>query len=216
MPIFQVHRVLAGRFASLDVRSDGESMLNPRLLRFASHIAFVVGLIFLVSSALAVYRTSRALQLAVDSAKIQAASVIAPTLPRPSQTERDFVSELPITSPADLQIRFVAKLASEQNLDVVQMQSEPLKSEFGSLGQSRITLQLRGDYRGIKNVWIALLSKYPGLTLQRLTVRHHADAATAAAPSPAATTSPLPPADGADDEASIEMIQYTQPPALHR
>ena len=214
MPFFQVYRVLAGRFASLDVRSDGEPMLNPRLLRFALPIAFVVGIIFLVSSSLAVYRTSRALQLAVDSANIQAASAIAPTLPRPSQTERDFVSELPITSPADLQIRFAAKLASEQNLTVVQMQSEPLKSEFGSLGQSRITLQLRGDYRGIKNVWIALLSKYPGLTLQRLTVRHHADAV--AAPSPAATTSPLPSADGADDEASIEMIQYTQPPALQR
>ena len=213
MPFFQVCRVLAGRFASLDVRSDGESMLNPRLLRFALPIVFVVGIIFLVSSALAVYRTSRELQPADVSANVQAPSVIAPTLPRPSQTERDFVSELPITPPADLQIRFAAKLASEQNLTVVQMQSEPLKSEFGSLGQSRITLQLRGDYRGIKNVWIALLSKYPGLTLQRLTVRHHADAA--AAPSPAATTSPLPSADG-DDEASIEMVQYTQPPALQR
>lgn len=94
------------------------------------------------------------------------------------------------------------------------MQSEVLKTDSKALGQSRITLQLRGDYRDIKSVWIALLAKYPGLTLQRLTLRHHTEMQSVPSPQAAAVT--LPSADRADDEATIEMIQYTQPPAIAR
>ncbi len=121
----------------------------------------------------------------------------------------DFVAELPPVAPNDLQIRYATKLAHEQGVSVVQMQTESLKADPRALGQSRITLQLRGDYRDIKNVWIALLAKYPGLVLERLTLRHHADGPPAPATLPTATA--LRPVDRADDEATIEMIQYTQP-----
>ena len=131
-------------------------------------------------------------------------------------SESDFVSELPTTPPTDQQIRFAAKLAHEQGVTVVQMQPEPLKSEPATLGQGRLTMQLRGDYRDIKNVWIAMLSKYPGLTLQRLTIRHHADGPASPTPPAPVAAAALPPADRDDDEATIEMIQYTQPPATAR
>jgi hypothetical protein len=175
---------------------------------------FAVGAIVLVCTGVALYHVSMAMKMANASARAVPASAIVPLMPSLSTPEGDFVSELPATPPTDLQIRFATKLAHEQAVTVVQMQSEPLKSDASALGQNRITLQLRGDYRDIKNVWIAMLAKYPGLVLERLTIRHHADAV--AAPLPAVTTTPLPAADRADDEASVEMIQYTRAPATVR
>ncbi len=214
MSIAQVSHGFASRFAPLDTQAYVESLKHPPLLQLVLSIVFVAGAIALTSAGVAVYRASEALHLAIASTPVRADPALAPTMPRPSSVEGDFVSELPATPPTNLQIRFAAKIAHEQDVTVVQMQSEPLKSGSSAIGQSRITLQLRGDYRDIKNVWIAMLSKYPGLTLQRLTIRHHAD--TVVAPSPAGTTTPLPPADRADDEASIEMIQYTQAAATVR
>jgi hypothetical protein len=120
---------------------------------------------------------------------------------RSQEGERDFVSELPSVAPSDQQIRYAARITHEQAVSIVQMQTESLKADSKGLGRSRITLQLRGDYRDVKNVWIALLAKYPGLVMERLNLRHHADG---------------PPGDRADDEATVEMIQYTQPAGLAR
>lgn len=153
-----------------------ESLNQSRLLQLALPMVFLAGAAALMTSVVEVYRASETLHLAIASAKVRANSARTLSSPRPSTTEGDFASELPTTPPTDLQIRYAAKLAREQDVTVVQMQSEPLKSDPSALGQSRITLQLRGDYRDIKNVWIAMLSKYPGLTMQRLTIRHLADA----------------------------------------
>ncbi len=208
MSMTQVSRGLADRFAPLDTQAYVESLKHPPLLRLVLSTVFAAGAIALTIAGVAVYGSSEALHLATASTPVRADPAFAPTTARPFSVEGDFVSELPVTPPTDLQIRFAAKLAREQDVTVVQMQSEPLKSGTSALGQSRITLQLRGDYRDIKNVLIAMLSKYPGLTLQRLTIRHHAD--TVVAPPPGGTAAPLPPADRADDEASIELIQYSQ------
>lgn len=137
----------------------------------------------------------------------------APTDPSPER-EGDFVSELPVVAPSDLQFRYTANLAHEQRVSILQMQSELLKSDPKALGQTRITLQLRGDYRDVKNVWIALLAKFPGLTLQRLTVRHHGDAVQTSVPTGAGGA--LPPIDRDLDEATLELIQYTQPRAVRQ
>ncbi len=215
MSITQVSRSLADRCATFYIQADVESLKHPAVLQLALPVFFIIGAIGLTSSAIAVYRASEALHLAISSTPVRTNPALAPTMPRPSSVESDFVSELPSTLPTDVQIRYAAKLAREQEVTVVQMQSEPLKSDSAALGESRITLQLRGDYRDIKNVWIAMLSKFPGLTLQRLTLRHHASVGTVTAPSPATTDVALSPADRAD-EAGIEMIQYTQAPASVR
>jgi len=78
------------------------------------------------------------------------------------------------------------------------MQGETIKVGAKQLGQAKFTLQLRGDYRDIKLVISGLLSKLPGLTLQRLTLRHP-DALDGNST-----------ATGSDD-ASVELIQYLRP-----
>ena len=116
-------------------------------------------------------------------------------------TERvDFISTLPRFTDPDTTIRFTSRLAQDQDVRVSQMQSEFVATDAKKLGQAKFTLQLRGDYRSIKNVLIGLLAKFPGLTLQRLTV-HHRDAA------------PGSPTDKSSDEATLELLQFTRPAA---
>ncbi len=152
---------------------------------------------------------------AKPSASGASAALVSPAQPTPlAEDARDFVSELPAESPNDAQIRYAAKLAHESHVVIVQMQAEPLKADPKTLGQSRLTLQLRGDYRDIKNVWIALIEKYPGLVLERMTIRHHDAMSSVTAVPAAAEAMALPPAEAADDEATLEMIQYTRPSEL--
>jgi hypothetical protein len=88
------------------------------------------------------------------------------------------------------------------------MHGDPKSSDPRSLGQARLSVQVRGDYRDIKSFAIALLDKFPGLALERLSVRRSSTpgAAPAAFPSSA-------PAE-AMDEATVEFIQYTRPAKL--
>jgi hypothetical protein len=175
----------------------------------------LAGVVCLAGSARSVIQLSTALRNSKQSAAMQGSSVARRALVSATQFESSqegvsgFVAELPLVAPSDPQIRYAAKLAHEQRVSIVQMQTEFLKADPKALGQSRITLQLRGDYRDIKNVWIALLAKYPGLVLERLNLRHHTDGLPAPAPLPTATA--LQSVDRADDEATIEMIQYTRP-----
>jgi len=81
------------------------------------------------------------------------------------------------------------------------MQSQSIATDAKKLGQAKFTLQLRGDYPHIKNVVIGLLARFPGLTLQRLTL-HHRDAA------------PGNPVDKGSDEATLELIQFLRPAAM--
>ena len=110
----------------------------------------------------------------------------------------DFVYTLPSTAEPDTTIRFTSKLAQDQDVRISQIQSEFVATDPKKLGQTKFTLQLRGDYPNIKNVVIGLLAKFPGLTLQRLTVHHRDNAAGT-------------PPDKSNDEASIELLQFTQP-----
>jgi hypothetical protein len=121
----------------------------------------------------------------------------APTL----SAHADFVAALPSVIDPDATIRFTSRLAQDQDVRISQMQSQPMATDAKKLGQAKFTLQLRGDYPHIKNVVIGLLAKFPGLTLQRLTI-HHRDAA------------PGNPADKGDDEASLELIQFVRPAAM--
>lgn len=135
------------------------------------------------------------------------ARVVAPTPPTlaaasPPETS-DFMRDLPAAAPSDLQLRFAAKLAQEVHVTIQQMQAEPLKTEPGHLGQTRLLLQLRGDYRDVKSMAIAMLEKYPGLTLEHMTIRDRT-----------ATLAPAR-ADRGDDEASLEMIQYVRATTSH-
>ena len=114
-------------------------------------------------------------------------------------TERvDFISTLPRFADPDATIRFTSRLAQNQDVRVSQMQSDFVATDAKKLGQTKFTLQLRGDYRNIKNVTIGLLAKFPGLTLQRLNV-HHRDATSGS------------PTDKSSDESTLELLQYTRP-----
>lgn len=124
-------------------------------------------------------------------------SQAAPLLVEPP----DFVSALPRVVDSDATFRFATRLAQDQGVSISQMQSDFTATEANKLGQAKITLQMRGDYVRIKNVMIDLLAKFPGLTLQHLTI-HHRDAA------------PGKSADTSSDEASLELIQYLRPAAI--
>jgi len=106
----------------------------------------------------------------------------------------DFTSELPAVAPTDQQMRFAARLAEEQHVVLGQMQYEAMHMEGAGLGRTRVLLQLRGDYRDVKSLVIALLHKYPGLTLERLTLRHAGG-----------------PGTERPDEANVELVQYLRP-----
>ena len=203
-----------------DVTAGLGQPLQSRLARYALITLLLLGICCAAMSAHKLARLIAVMRTAKQAVTMQVASLVtsldgsALYVDQSQGNDSGFVSELPVVSPGDLQIRYAAKLAHEQGASVLQMQSAALKTDPKGLGQSRITLQLRGDYRDIKNVWIALLAKYPGLTLQRLTLRHHTELKSV--PSPQAAAVALPAADRADDEATIEMIQYTQPLALTR
>ena len=113
----------------------------------------------------------------------------------------DFVSSLPTTIDPDATVRFTSRLAQDQSVRISQIQSQPIATDAKHLGQAKFTLQLRGDYPNIKNVLIGLLAKFPGLTLQHLTL-HHRDAASGNS------------ADKGSDEATLELIQFIRPAAL--
>lgn len=113
----------------------------------------------------------------------------------------DFVSALPTFADPDATIRFTSRLAQDQDVRIAQMQSESIATDAKKLGQAKFTMQLRGDYPHIKNVVIGLLAKFPGLTLQRLTIRHR-DAASSN------------PGDNGSDEATLELIQFLCPVAI--
>ena len=129
---------------------------------------------------------------AADATKSRVASAVA--------EPADFVSTLPSSPDPDAIIRFASRLALDQGVRVSQVQSETTASGATKLGQAKYTLQMRGDYRNIKNVAIDLLAKFPGLTLQRLVI-HHRDAAPGGA------------ADQGADEASLELVQFLRPAA---
>ncbi len=208
----------SGWTTRLDAHAYAASLKHSRGVHFALPIACLAGALCLAGSSIAVYRTSTLLRIANQPPLTRASSSGTPTVAAKVNSQssaRDvFVTELPAAALTDPQFRFAAKIAREQEVSIAQMQSESLKSDPNTLGQTRLTLQVRGDYRAIKNLWIALLAKYPGLTLERLTLRHHAESTVPAPQQSAAPASPS--ADRGEDEADIALIQYTQPAALSR
>jgi hypothetical protein len=105
----------------------------------------------------------------------------------------------------DALARAASRLAREQQITVVRLQSESIAGQAGHLRQSRIRLDVLGNYVATKALLIELLSKFPGLTLEHFAIRHASgpsgvDAGVGARPS-------------IEDRASIELIQYSVPEA---
>jgi hypothetical protein len=113
---------------------------------------------------------------------------------RSSASAPDFVAELGVDVSSDTEFRFASRLAAEQRVELFQMQSESLQSAPRQLRQTRLTMQLRGDYGDIKTLLAGMLEKFKGLTLQRLTIRHRDGGI-----------------DQGHDDAVVELIQYTRP-----
>jgi hypothetical protein len=200
----------------LDAHAYAASLKRSRGMQFVLPIVCFAGALCLVSSAVAVYRASAMLHVAAQTPLARAASLATATpeqvVNRKPSASNLFVFELPAAAPIDSQFRFAGRITREQEVTIAQMQSESLKSDPTRLGQTRLTLQVRGDYRALKNLWIGLLAKYPGLTSERFTVRHHVETSP---PIPQPSNSPVQPtADRVDDDATIELIQYTRPRAL--
>jgi hypothetical protein len=177
--------------------------LGPRPLSIAAHALLVLASVgcgvWLLVSAHDARLAWRALHRAQAPVHATARTLPGPAQQAP-QPSGDFVQELPTVAPTDAQIRFVAKLARESQVELLRMQSEPVHVDPQHLGQVRVTLQLRGDYRDEKALLGALLAKFPGLTLERLAIRHRGEAAGA---KPGDTRS--------DDEVTLELTQYTRP-----
>jgi hypothetical protein len=105
--------------------------------------------------------------------------------------------------PFDEFARFSARVAHEQRIDLVQLQSEPVATVPARLGQMRVKLRMRGEYAGTKAFLTSLLTNFPGLTLEHLTIRHDSAVGRGGEAAPTATWG--------DDESAIELIQYSAP-----
>jgi hypothetical protein len=105
--------------------------------------------------------------------------------------------------PFDELARIGAKLAREQRIQLLQLQSDPVNTPPGHLVKSRIRLLVRGDYVDTKTFLISLLGNFHGLALDRLTIRH--------VPMAGGTGSGMPGTQGSADESTIELIQYGAP-----
>ena len=99
--------------------------------------------------------------------------------------------------------RFSARIAHEQGVDLVQLQSEAINTAPTHLSQVRIRLQVQGDYAGTKSFLISLLSNFPGLALEHLTIRHGSQAGSPGSSMQGSLR--------ANDESTIELIQYSLP-----
>jgi hypothetical protein len=133
----------------------------------------------------------------------QVETISPPRAPVSPMLFRDASDDLPSVGDLNSLPRFTSRIAHEQGLVVVQMQTEVSKPDGKHLAQARTTLQLRGDYVPTKTLLIALLAKFPGLTLEHLTIRHRPTAVASQAPTDVARRS--------EDETTIEMIQYSKP-----
>jgi len=100
-------------------------------------------------------------------------------------------------------VRFSAKIAHEQGVDVVRLQAEAVNTAPTRLSQARIHLQVRGDYAATKAFLISVLANFPGLTIERLTIHHN----SMHGPAGSSTSS----APGPGDDSTIELIQYGMP-----
>lgn len=86
-------------------------------------------------------------------------------------------------------------------MGVAQVRSEPVHTEPRRLGQIKFSLQFRGDYVDIKSVLVDILSKFPGMTVQHLSIRHSTALAGKGS------------IDGGD-EASLELLQFLRPATI--
>ena len=181
--------------------SDARALSASRLkeLGWAAFIASTV------LSMVALVGSSRLLFVAVDTLHVVVAHVASSKgsrgslQPASAAQHAGLAAEVPPIEDPDALPRFTSKIAHEQGIALLQMQSETLKTDNKHLGQRHSTLQLRGDYPSTKRLLIALLAKFPGLTLEHMTIRHRASGAA-----PDSTSR-------SDDECTIELIQYSTP-----
>jgi hypothetical protein len=183
--------------------------LNALTARAQSHIAWLsfglsllVTVLMLVSSVRLDLQATAALQM--QRALIASASARTSGLAVRRSANPNQETMLPANGDSDPLIRWASKIASEQGVTLVQIQTEAAKPDSKHLGQIHAALRLRGEYPAIKVVLISLLDKFSGLTLEHLTIRHRMSVVSNAG----AATTP----DRSDDEATIEMIQYSKAP----
>jgi hypothetical protein len=132
-----------------------------------------------------------------------ATSVSSQTQAISRSVESDFhrLAESLPADDADAVMRYAIRAAKNQQVAVSQLRGEPVRTEYRRLGQVKFSLQLRGDYVGIKNVLADVLGAFPGMTLQHLSIRHGTASAAGG------------PIDGGD-EASLELLQFLRPATL--
>ncbi len=122
--------------------------------------------------------------------------------PAAAPPANDFVHALPRAIDTDGLFRFVSLLSSEQGVRLVDLKTEsPTHSTTTSMGTVKCTLQLRGGYMEIKRILISVLAKYPGMTLEHVSLNRHDG------------PSGSPNAGGVED-ASIELVQLLRPVSL--
>lgn len=189
------------------LQARGGAILRESLPKQAHWAVFILSVL---AAAVALMVSGRFLSSAVRSLHVaedlNASAAATPRAQSPRAgiaTQRDVVEDLPLVPESDSLTRFASKIAHELGLTLLQMQSESLKVEPNHLGQRRSTLQVRGDYLSTKKLLIALLAKFPGLTLEHWTIRHRAGGLP--------TTAAADVANRSDDESTIDLIQYSRP-----
>ncbi len=112
----------------------------------------------------------------------------------------DFVPTLPQVADPDGTIRFATRLSEGLSVTIAQIQSRPVSTSKQAFGRVQYDLRLHGDYADIKSLLAGVLSKFPGLSLERLTL-HRSDVSSAVAAS--------------DVDATVELVQLLAPAAAH-
>jgi len=178
---------------------------NSSDLRVSIWIAFVATA---GATAFAVFQTGRYCVLEFIPLRVMSHSThAAPNRTAPNGSLATSFDPIGLMIPArtfDDLARFSAVLAHEQRVDLIQLQSERLDTAPPRLSQVRVRLRIRGDYVGTKAFLASLLTNFPGLTVEHLTMRRNLSVSPDGDPTPATR-------GGNDDDSAIELIQYSEP-----
>lgn len=98
--------------------------------------------------------------------------LVEPTPPAAIPVEKDFAQSLGAPLRAALVTQELQRACSASGVLLASVQAQEHVASADQLGRLDLAVTLRGPYPGIKLVLKHMLERFPGITLQRLRMRH--------------------------------------------
>lgn len=84
----------------------------------------------------------------------------------------DFAARLPASAPIEGLVRELQRSSAAANVVLVSVSASPRMASAQTLGRTEVAVQLRGNYSNLKVILAEALSRFPGLVLQHVSIRH--------------------------------------------